>query len=76
MGDERWALSVDREKCIGSGMCSASAPDHFDLTDGRAQPVHPELDADELVLEAAESCPVEAIRLVELSTGTVLAPEE
>lgn len=76
MGEERWALSVDRDKCIGSGMCSAIAPDHFDLTDGRAQPLHPELDSDEVVLEAGESCPVEAIRIVEVSTGKVLVPED
>lgn len=76
MSEDRWTLSVDRDLCIGSGMCSAIAPEHFDLTDGRSQPLQPELDPDETVREAAESCPVEAIRLVERSTGKVLVPEE
>jgi ferredoxin len=71
-----WRIEIDGETCIGSGICAGSAPDHFALVDGvscaRAAEVEP---ADE-VLDAAESCPVEAIAVTDAATGEVLAPEE
>jgi ferredoxin len=63
MGD-RWQVEVDRAVCIGSGLCVASAPDGFQLDGARqSHPVEDEADAAESLLAAAESCPVEAIRL-------------
>ena len=71
-----WSIAVDDQTCIGSGMCAGVAPDHFELVDGYSQarsgPVEP---SDDLV-EAAESCPVEAILVKEVDTGKVIAPEE
>ncbi|WP_309115077.1 ferredoxin [Actinosynnema sp. CA-248983] len=68
----KWQLQVDGGKCVASGMCEAIAPDHFRL-DGVSQPIDPSVDPDEVVVEAAESCPVEAI-LVRGSDGAVVAP--
>ena len=71
-----WSIAVDDQTCIGSGMCAGVAPDHFELLDGysraRSGPVEP---SDDLV-EAAESCPVEAILVKDVDTGKVVAPEE
>lgn len=60
-------LSVDRERCIGAGMCALIAPEIFDQdeADGRVRlldstptaPHHP------TAREAAQSCPAAAIGL-------------
>jgi ferredoxin len=68
-----WSVQLDRFLCIGSGMCVATAPDRFHLVDSRADvvdagPVEP----DEILLDAADACPAEAIRV--LAAGTLLAP--
>ncbi|RFS84427.1 ferredoxin [Actinomadura spongiicola] len=70
-----WRVEVDASACIGSGMCAGIAPDHFRL-DGRiSRPMRSHVD-DDLVLEASENCPVEAILVHDERTGTVLAPRE
>lgn len=58
-----WRIEVDQEACIGSGMCAALAPDLFVLEGTRAEAVLPETDPEERVLDAADSCPVLAIRV-------------
>lgn len=71
---DRWLVSVDQQRCLGSGICAAVAPAHFSLVDGVSGPATGEVDpADEAVVDAAESCPVEAIT-VRSNDGTVLAP--
>ncbi|GHC40734.1 ferredoxin [Streptomyces flavofungini] len=76
MGD-RWHVEVDRSVCIGSGMCVGTAPDGFTLDTARqSHPTHPETDAAEKILEAAESCPVEAITITLLGSGEVVFPPE
>ncbi|MHB1519024.1 MAG: ferredoxin [Acidimicrobiales bacterium] len=55
-------ISVDREKCMGSGNCVYWAPQVFDLDDdGMAIVVGDPLCDDERVLLAARNCPTEAI---------------
>ena len=71
-----WLIDVDADTCIGSGMCVGTAPDHFDLLDGYACPRKAEVEPADEVLDAGESCPVEAITVREAATGRVLAPEE
>ena len=66
----RWKISVDKELCISSGMCVAIAPDRFVLDQRqRSGPADAEIDPDELVRDAAASCPSEAISLVDADTG-------
>ena len=66
----RWKLSVDKNLCIGSAMCVAIAADRFVLDERqRSGPVEAEIDPDELVRDAAASCPSEAIGLVDADTG-------
>ncbi|GAT07102.1 MULTISPECIES: ferredoxin [Mycobacteriaceae] len=58
-------VSVDGTRCQGHTLCSMIAPDMFvlDDVDGHASPVTEEVPADqeELVKEAAHSCPEQAI---------------
>ena len=54
---------VDKEACIGCGICPATAPDHFELVNGIAQvKKQPATTAEEAKCsEALDSCPVNAI---------------
>jgi ferredoxin len=72
----RWRVGVDRETCIGSGMCAATAPNHFILDADRSRPLAEQIEPDDVVIDAAESCPVEAIVVTDAATGERLAPEE
>ncbi|MEU9103876.1 ferredoxin [Streptomyces xanthophaeus] len=76
MSDELWELSVERTHCQGSGVCVSIAPGHFGLRDGRAHPLRPVVSAEETVLEAAETCPMEAVFVRESASGRLLAPPE
>ncbi|PKV85508.1 ferredoxin [Streptomyces sp. TLI_146] len=76
MGD-RWHVEVDRSVCIGSGMCVNTAPEGFGLDTARqSRPRAADIDADELVLAAAEGCPVEAISISLLESGEPVFPPE
>lgn len=53
-------VTVDKDKCIGCGACTAIAPDVFEFDDdGLAKAVKNEITED--VKTAAEGCPTEAI---------------
>lgn len=70
-----WRVEVDQHKCIGSGMCVASAPEQFRLAGRRAESLREDgVDPDEAVLDAAESCPAEAITVRDTAGGELLAP--
>jgi ferredoxin len=69
----RWKVSVDKNACIGSAMCVALAPGRFLLDERqRSGPVEAEIDPDEVVRDAAASCPSEAISLVDADTGQLV----
>jgi ferredoxin len=70
-----WRLEVDRDRCIGSGMCAGMAPDHFTLVDGVSVPSAGPVPPDDAVIDAAESCPVEAITVRDAADGRLVAPE-
>lgn len=57
-------LKVNAETCIGCGACESIAPEYFEIIDGLSEVKKPydEKDAD-LINEAIDSCPVQAITL-------------
>jgi ferredoxin len=60
MADDRTA-TVDRDLCIASGVCEATAPDDFELdADGKAHATPPTSDPD-AVQDAKDGCPSMAI---------------
>ncbi|QKW35612.1 ferredoxin [Actinomadura sp. NAK00032] len=71
-----WRVDVDADRCIGAGMCTALAAARFRISGNRSQPVDALIGEDDAVLDASESCPVEAITVRDASTGELLAPVE
>jgi ferredoxin len=65
----RWRVTVDQDRCAGAGLCAGLAPHRFTLAGGRSQPPAGPVDADDVVLDAAECCPMEAIILTDAATG-------
>ena len=59
-----WTVTVDRDVCIGSGMCLVYAPGTFEH-DGEAKAVVVDSPTDSLdeVRTAVEGCPTGALRL-------------
>ncbi|WP_445166262.1 ferredoxin [Mycolicibacterium sp. Dal123E01] len=62
-------VRVDQGRCQGHTLCAMIAPDSFELSDidGSSSPVNEVVpsDQEELVREAAQSCPEQAILIEE-----------
>ena len=58
---------VDKNACIGCGLCADECPTVFEMGEDVAVVVTAEVPADAIAecREAAKSCPVEAIKLTE-----------
>lgn len=66
-------VTVDHTRCVGNGTCLTIATHVFEHNwDRQSTVVDPEGDPAELILEAAETCPVSAIRVQDAETGEVL----
>ncbi|MDT3439104.1 MULTISPECIES: ferredoxin [unclassified Pseudofrankia] len=61
-----WSVAVDREQCIGSGICVVYAPDFFTHDDEAKAMVVGEADgADQAAVRTAvEACPTSALALL------------
>ena len=61
-------VQVDRDRCVGSGVCESLAPEFFELDDDGVLVVHrSEPDEGQLgaVHDAVQSCPTRALALSE-----------
>ncbi|MGW4497942.1 ferredoxin [Micromonospora sp. NPDC004336] len=72
---EQWRVRVDRDRCIGSGICAGTAPGHFALVDGLSRPLAERVAPDEALVDAADSCPVEAVVVSEVDGLRRIAPQ-
>ncbi|SBT43758.1 ferredoxin [Micromonospora auratinigra] len=72
----RWTVDVDREACIGTGVCAGAAPRQIEIRDGKAAALAPQTDPDDAVIDAADMCPMSAITVRDAASGVLLAPEE
>jgi ferredoxin len=62
---EHVAIVVDRERCMGSGLCVMYAPATFTHDDeAKATVVDPAGDPIDAIRTAVEACPMGALRLV------------
>lgn len=67
-------ISVDREKCISAATCIAIAPETFELDgEGKAVVKNPTGNDEAAIIEAAKSCPTQAIIITDES-GKQLVP--
>ncbi len=69
-------VTIDRELCIGAGTCTALAPHAF-LVDAEGKVLFgetPEKDTVDAITQAAQGCPVLAIRVAN-ETGQQIAPK-
>ncbi|MGC5286238.1 ferredoxin [Micromonospora sp. DT231] len=71
-----WRIGVDSHRCIGTSICAGTAPEHFRMVGGRSAPLADVVVPAEVVLDAAESCPVEAITVRDATDDRLIAPEE
>jgi ferredoxin len=53
-------VSVDKNLCIGCGACAATCPEGFEMKGGKAHVKNPKA---KCIKEAADSCPVDAIKV-------------
>lgn len=61
-----WKITVDRERCMGSGMCIVYAPGTFTHDDqAKAMVVDPAGDPIDVIRTAVEACPTSALRVIE-----------
>ena len=68
-------IVVDRLKCISTGNCTDIAPAVFTLDETYISViVNPHGAEVETIVAAAEACPVEAIRVIDVPAGQQLYP--
>jgi len=68
-------IEVDRDLCIGAAPCVTVAPGVFQLDEeNKAYVVDPKGADDETILLAAQSCPVQAIKIFD-EDGNQVYPE-
>lgn len=70
-----WRIDVDPHRCIGAGICAGTAPRHFQLVEGLSVPLAETIPPAEPVVDAAESCPMEAITVRDAANQRLIAPE-
>ncbi|MET8088358.1 ferredoxin [Micromonospora sp. NPDC005197] len=71
-----WRIGVDSGRCIGTSICAGTAPEHFRLVGGLSEPLADVVAPADVVLDAADSCPVEAITVRDATDDRLIAPEE
>jgi ferredoxin len=72
----KYKIEIDKKLCIGCGSCNAIAPKTFGMNaDMKAEVKKGVQDNDKTILQAAESCPVFAIKLTD-EKGKRIFPKE
>ncbi|MFI2645826.1 ferredoxin [Streptomyces sp. NPDC018610] len=75
-GEDMWRVRVDEKACMATGICAGTAPGRFRVHDGASHPTSEIIPPAPEVIDAAESCPMEAILVTHRGTGARIAPEE
>ncbi len=71
-----YIIEYDMNKCIGAASCAVLAPLTFFMNEENRAEIKDDgtWDNDELILSAAESCPVLAIKIIDKRTEDIIFP--
>jgi len=73
----KYTVEILRDVCIGAASCVAIAPETFGLDgENKVVLIESDWDEEEIILAAAQSCPVFAIVVKDAETGTQIFPVE
>ena len=74
----KYIVEYHRDACIGAASCAAIAPLTFEMDEENKALIieEGEWDDEEIILAAAQSCPVFAIIIKDAETGEQIFPEE
>lgn len=61
-------------QCVGTTMCTTVAPALFEMTGGRSRPRRAVVSRSDELWDAVESCPVQAIEVVDTATDSSVGP--
>ena len=71
----KYLLLIDRETCVGAATCIALAGLTFGLdSENKVVVLDNDWDPDDMILAAAQSCPVFAISVLDKDTGLKVFP--
>lgn len=73
----KYIILIDREACIGAASCVAVAGLTFEMdSENKVVTLDQDWDSDDMILAAAQSCPVFAISIVDKETGLKIFPAD
>lgn len=71
----KYKIEIDRDLCVGDGACVNEAPQSLEMDDETIAVVtNPDGNTPEELLNAAQACPVDAIKLID-ENGKQVWPE-
>ncbi|KXK26148.1 MAG: hypothetical protein TR69_WS6001001142 [candidate division WS6 bacterium OLB20] len=75
-GKSKYVVEVLQDVCIGAASCVAIAADTFQLDEeNKVYILETDWDQDDIIMAAAQSCPVFAIIIKDAETGQQIFPE-
>ena len=74
---DKLKICIDKDECIGDGLCVDEAPETFELDDDdKAVVLENSTDSRDTIIDAAKSCPLDIITVEDKETGEKLYPED